>query len=122
MEALLKTDINTHCHKQKYNQAPYFAESQQPGLTEIPEIGVKQEQEDNQKFIYLSNHDQQEPLHKILVFSVQVLEIESVDLSENGVNYLKRINNAAKNMQSQFFARSTGRHFPLLYDKDHYRW
>ena len=51
-------------------------------------------------FSYISSHDLQEPLRKIKTFANLLLEKENQNLSENGKDYLSRMQNAAKRMQA----------------------
>ncbi|MES2412067.1 MAG: PAS domain-containing protein [Bacteroidota bacterium] len=53
-----------------------------------------------QSFAYISSHDLQEPLRKIQTFADQIVERESENLTENGKDKFRRMQNAAKRMQT----------------------
>ncbi|PBQ32900.1 hypothetical protein CNR22_14330 [Sphingobacteriaceae bacterium] len=53
-----------------------------------------------QSFAYVSSHDLQEPLRKIQTFAGRILEKEYEHLSESGKDYFKRMQDAAKRMQT----------------------
>lgn len=53
-----------------------------------------------QSFTYISSHDLQEPLRKIQTFSSQIMEKEYGSLSEWGKDRFKRMQHAAKRMQT----------------------
>lgn len=53
-----------------------------------------------QAFAYITSHDLQGPLRKIQVFISRIIEIERGSLSENGKDYLSRVQYSANSMQA----------------------
>ncbi|MES2775552.1 MAG: PAS domain-containing protein [Bacteroidota bacterium] len=53
-----------------------------------------------QTFAYISSHDLQEPLRKIQTFSSQIVAKESQNLSDGGKDKFRRMQSAAKRMQT----------------------
>jgi len=53
-----------------------------------------------QSFAYISSHDLQEPLRKIQTFATLIVEKESQNLSENGKDKFRKMQNAAQRMQT----------------------
>jgi len=50
-------------------------------------------------FAYISSHDMQEPLRKIQIFASIIIKEEIETLTDNGKNYLHRIQSSAERMQ-----------------------
>ncbi|HZY82277.1 MAG TPA: PAS domain S-box protein [Cyclobacteriaceae bacterium] len=50
-------------------------------------------------FAYISSHDLQEPLRKIQTFSSRIMEVDEGKLSQKGIDYFNRIQNAAQRMR-----------------------
>lgn len=53
-----------------------------------------------QSFAYISSHDLQEPLRKIQTFSSRIMEKEEQNLSDHGKDSFRRMQGAAKRMQT----------------------
>ncbi len=62
-------------------------------------IDLEKMNKELQAFAYISSHDLQEPLRKIQTFSSRLQEKEYSNLSDNGKDQLKRMQNAAERMQ-----------------------
>lgn len=63
------------------------------------EEDIIKQNEELEKFVYISSHDLQEPLHKIQIFAT-LLERESHNLSDKGKPYFRKMQEAAKRMQT----------------------
>ncbi len=63
-------------------------------------LRLEQSNRDLQEFAYVASHDLQEPLRKILAFGDRLATRYSEVLDETGVDYLNRMNGAAKRMQA----------------------
>jgi PAS domain S-box-containing protein len=53
-----------------------------------------------QAFAYIASHDLQGPLRKIQIYISRIVEKERDNLSENGKNYLKMVQDSAQRMQA----------------------
>ncbi len=60
---------------------------------------IKQNEE-LEKFVYISSHDLQEPLRKIQIFATLLVEKENQNLPDNGKDYFRKMQEAAKRMQT----------------------
>ena len=69
---------------------------------ELQQFNVELEKKNKEleSFAYISSHDLQEPLRKIQTFATIILEKEYKALSENGKDKFKRMQDAAKRMQT----------------------
>ncbi len=67
---------------------------------ESKNIELIQRNADLASFAYIASHDLQEPLRKIQTFSARVLEKEYDNLSEKGKDHFRRMQVAAKRMQT----------------------
>ncbi len=53
-----------------------------------------------QAFAYIASHDLQGPLRKIQIFISRIIEKENLNLSENGKEYLNRVQDSAQRMHA----------------------
>ena len=63
-------------------------------------IDLEKMNKELKSFAYISSHDLQEPLRKIQTFATRIVEKEYQNLSDNGKEYFKRMQNAAIRMQT----------------------
>ena len=63
-------------------------------------IELEKTNKELEAFAYISSHDLQEPLRKIQTFATRLLDKEYHNLSENGKDHFKRMQNAAERMQT----------------------
>ena len=70
------------------------------GELEQKNIELENINKELQSFAYISSHDLQEPLRKIQTFVTRIIEKEYHNLSESGKDQFRRMQNAAKRMQT----------------------
>lgn len=63
-------------------------------------VELERSNKELEQFAYVSSHDLQEPLRKILIFSNRLQEKYSDTLDIRGLDYLQRMQNAAERMQN----------------------
>ncbi|PQJ12800.1 hypothetical protein CJD36_003370 [Flavipsychrobacter stenotrophus] len=69
-------------------------------ILEKNNIELEKMNKELQSFAYISSHDLQEPLRKIQTFASRISETEAVNLSDKGLDYFKRMQDAAFRMQT----------------------
>ena len=83
-------------------------------------IELEKTNKELEAFAYISSHDLQEPLRKIQTFATRLLDKEYNNLSENGKDHLRRMQNAAERMQTlinDLLAYSRTNTFERKYEK-----
>ncbi len=60
---------------------------------------LKKSNKELAQFAYVASHDLQEPLRKIQTFANRIIQKDKEKLSENGIDYFNRMQNAANRMQ-----------------------
>lgn len=83
-------------------------------------IELEKTNKELEAFAYISSHDLQEPLRKIQTFATRLLDKEYNNLSENGKDHFRRMQNAAERMQTlinDLLAYSRTNTFERKYEK-----
>ncbi len=73
---------------------------QNAAMLELKNQELEKMNKELQSFAYISSHDLQEPLRKIQTFADQIMEREVENLTENGKDKFRRMQNAAHRMQN----------------------
>lgn len=60
---------------------------------------IEKQKKEMEAFAYVSSHDLQEPLRKIRIFAGRIRALEDQNLSDRGLNYFGRMEEAAERMQ-----------------------
>ena len=105
---------------QANEQLQLKVEEQKQTAAHLKEFVLKLElsNQELQDFAYIASHDLQEPLRKIIAFSDRLLAKHGDTLAQQGVEYFKRIQHAARRMQKLIdnildFSRVTTRAQPF---------
>ena len=87
---------------QANEQLQLKVEEQNQTAAHLKEFALKLERSNQelQDFAYIASHDLQEPLRKIIAFSDRLLVKHGDALAQQGVEYFKRIQHAARRMQT----------------------
>jgi two-component system sensor kinase FixL len=93
--------LGARAMRERESQLRQRADDLSAALTQLSEQKTTLEISNSEleQFAYVASHDLQEPLRKIQAFGGRVVASESDNLSERGVDYLHRMQNAAERMQ-----------------------
>jgi PAS domain S-box-containing protein len=73
---------------------------EQEKILQIKNAELKKMNSELQSFAYITSHDLQGPLRKIQVFISRIVEGEKDNFSDNGIDYLMRVQDSTNSMQA----------------------